>query len=167
MKAGDLIFIPGGRVHAIGAGCLILEVQLNSNTTFRLYDWDRVGHDGKKRDLHLKESLLAIDWKNADVISEPISTTSSCEQVQDLLKTPYFEMSKIRIDSGDKLKISNACFDVLFVEKGNVTVIYGDSEPLRVGVGSSVLVTAELGVYGLATDEEAVLLRTTVPASSC
>lgn len=62
VRKGDLIFIPGGRVHAIGAGCLILEVQQNSNTTYRLYDWDRVGADGRPRELHVEQALRAIRW---------------------------------------------------------------------------------------------------------
>ena len=59
---GQAIFIPGGLVHAIGDGCLIYEVQQNSNTTYRLYDWDRVGADGTPRALHVGQSFKVIDW---------------------------------------------------------------------------------------------------------
>ncbi|MDZ4199894.1 MAG: type I phosphomannose isomerase catalytic subunit, partial [Kiritimatiellia bacterium] len=64
VRAGDAVFIPGGRVHAIGAGCLILEIQQNSNTTYRLYDWDRKGSDGKPRKLHLEQALSVIRWED-------------------------------------------------------------------------------------------------------
>ncbi len=61
-KKGDVFFIPGGLVHAIGDDTLIYEVQQSSNTTFRLYDWNRVGADGKPRELHISKSLKAIDY---------------------------------------------------------------------------------------------------------
>ena len=60
--AGDAIFIPSGRCHAIGGGCLIVELQQNSDTTYRVFDWNRVGLDGKPRELHLAESLDSIDF---------------------------------------------------------------------------------------------------------
>ena len=61
LKAGDAIFIPGGLVHAIGDGVRLYEVQQSSDTTFRLYDWGRVGADGRPRDLHVAQALLAMD----------------------------------------------------------------------------------------------------------
>jgi len=62
VKAGDCIFIPSGRIHAIGAGNVIVEVQQNSDTTYRVFDWNRVGLDGKMRELHVDESLKSIDF---------------------------------------------------------------------------------------------------------
>ena len=61
LKAGDAIFIPGGLVHAIGDGARVYEVQQSSDTTFRLYDWGRVGADGRPRELHLAQALRALD----------------------------------------------------------------------------------------------------------
>lgn len=65
VSTGDFIFIPSGRLHAIGAGLLIYEIQQNSDTTYRVFDWNRVGLDGKPRELHVEESLRCIDF--ADV----------------------------------------------------------------------------------------------------
>jgi len=56
------LFIPSGRLHAIGAGLLIYEIQENSDTTYRVYDWNRVGLDGKPRELHLDQALRSIDF---------------------------------------------------------------------------------------------------------
>lgn len=64
VHAGDFILVPAGTVHAIGGGVTLVEVQQNSDTTFRLYDWDRVGLDGKPRDLHVAEALRAIDYEH-------------------------------------------------------------------------------------------------------
>jgi mannose-6-phosphate isomerase len=75
IHAGDAMFIPSGRVHAIGAGNLIVEVQQNSDTTYRVFDWNRLGLDGKPRQLHVNESMVSIDF--ADV--EPAPATPSGE----------------------------------------------------------------------------------------
>ncbi|HUR58536.1 MAG TPA: type I phosphomannose isomerase catalytic subunit [Opitutaceae bacterium] len=64
VAAGDSILVHSGQVHAIDAGNLILEIQQNSDTTYRVYDWGRVGLDGLPRQLHVKESLRSIDWND-------------------------------------------------------------------------------------------------------
>lgn len=66
VRPGDAIFIPSGRVHAIGAGNLIVEVQQNSDTTYRVFDWNRVGLDGQARALHIEQSLLSIDFDDIE-----------------------------------------------------------------------------------------------------
>ncbi len=63
-RDGDSIFIPSGRLHAIGEGNLIVEIQQNSDTTYRVFDWNRAGLDGRPRDLHLEESMLSIDFND-------------------------------------------------------------------------------------------------------
>jgi len=64
-RAGDCLFIPSGLIHAIGAGLVIYEVQQNSDTTYRVFDWNRVGLDGKPRALHVQESLASIDFTSS------------------------------------------------------------------------------------------------------
>ncbi|HQU09188.1 MAG: mannose-6-phosphate isomerase, partial [Verrucomicrobia bacterium 21-51-4] len=64
VRAGDALFVPSGRIHAIDAGNLILEIQENSDTTYRVYDWGRTGLDGKPRALHIRESLLCSDFED-------------------------------------------------------------------------------------------------------
>lgn len=66
VQRGDTMFLPSGRVHAIGAGNLIVEVQQNSDTTYRVYDFDRPGLDGRPRELHVAESLASIDWGDVE-----------------------------------------------------------------------------------------------------
>ena len=61
---GDSMFLPSGRVHAIGAGLVIFEIQQNSDTTYRVFDWNRVGLDGKPRELHVPQSLASIDFND-------------------------------------------------------------------------------------------------------
>ena len=62
VQEGDTVFIPSGRIHAIGAGCLIVEIQQNSDTTYRVFDWNRNGLDGRPRTLHVDQSLQSIDF---------------------------------------------------------------------------------------------------------
>ncbi|MDB6069801.1 MAG: mannose-6-phosphate isomerase [Verrucomicrobiales bacterium] len=81
-REGDFIFIPSGRLHAIGAGLLIFEIQQNSDTTYRVFDWNRMGLDGKPRQLHVEESLRCIDFADtAPALGTPDSEglLASCE----------------------------------------------------------------------------------------
>ncbi len=81
-RTGDCLFIPSGRIHAIGAGLLIYEIQQNSDTTYRVFDWNRVGLDGKPRALHISESLASIDFSDFQPAMQPTAadgTLVSCE----------------------------------------------------------------------------------------
>jgi len=86
-RRGECYFIPGGLVHTIGEGTTVYEVQQSSNTTFRLYDWGRVGADGKPRTLHVKEALAAMD------VSLPPPTPKTS------VECPYFSFSQV--EAGD------------------------------------------------------------------
>jgi mannose-6-phosphate isomerase len=65
-RTGDALFIPSGRMHAIGAGLVIFEIQQNSDTTYRVFDWNRLGLDGQPRELHVRESLASIDFDDCE-----------------------------------------------------------------------------------------------------
>ncbi len=82
VRAGDAIFIPSGRCHAIGAGCLIVEIQQNSDTTYRVFDWNRTGLDGKPRALHIAESLASKDFSDHEpALAQPHGETiASCAE---------------------------------------------------------------------------------------
>jgi len=84
---GESIFIPSGRLHAIGEGLVIVEVQQNSDTTYRVFDWNRHGLDGKPRELHPEESMTSIDFKDF----EPSLTPAGNPIVADC---PYFQVYK-------------------------------------------------------------------------
>jgi mannose-6-phosphate isomerase len=84
---GDCIFIPSGRIHAIGAGNIIVEVQQSSDTTYRVFDWDRVGLDGKTRQLHVDESLKSIDFTDF----EP---ALAARQGETLVDCPFFHVEQ-------------------------------------------------------------------------
>src|SRR5512138_666986 len=93
VKAGDTMFLPSGRVHAIGSGLVIFEIQQNSDTTYRVFDWNRVGLDGKPRQLHVAESLASIDFQDFEpglVHARP--RVRGAAQVQSLVDDPLFKV---------------------------------------------------------------------------
>jgi mannose-6-phosphate isomerase len=90
-RAGDCLFLPSGRLHAIGAGLLIYEIQQNSDTTYRVFDWNRLGLDGKPRQLHVAESLRSIDFQDVEPAMQNRAadgTLVSCEYFDVKLKQP-------------------------------------------------------------------------------
>lgn len=88
-EPGDSIFIASGRLHAIGAGFLIHEIQQNSDTTYRVFDWNRLGLDGKPRELHVGESLASIDFQDFEPTMDPPvgDNLASCEYFKTDRKT--------------------------------------------------------------------------------
>ncbi len=90
VRAGDSLFVPAGRIHAIGAGCLIAEVQQNSDTTFRVFDWNRKGPDGLPRALHVKQSLECINFEDhAPSLSADLSKQS--------FKSDFFSIAGVHL----------------------------------------------------------------------
>ena len=121
-REGDSIFIPSGRLHAIGQGNLIVEIQQNSDTTYRVFDWNRVGLDGEPRQLHLEESLLSINFED---FSPPLShidsgLVASCQ---------HFQVEKIILSTPTVLTRPND-FALVTVVEGRATC--GD-KTLRAG----------------------------------
>ncbi len=95
VRAGDSFFVPAGRVHAIDAGCLILEIQQNSDTTYRVYDWGRKGLDEKPRALHVKESLACIDFSDF----EPAALRPGRAETV-LAECPFFRVTQKPFEAG-------------------------------------------------------------------
>ena len=96
VKAGDSILVESGRMHAIDAGNLILEIQQNSDTTYRVYDWGRVGLDGQPRQLHIEESLKSIDFE--DFEPEPLKILPGEQTLADCKE---FRIRKFELQPGD------------------------------------------------------------------
>jgi mannose-6-phosphate isomerase len=154
VRAGDIIYVPGGTVHAIGAGCLLLEVQQNSNTTFRIFDWNRTGADGKPRELHLEQSRQVIHWERLED-GTPVKR-GDCH-------TPYFSMLPREINAMSLHVVDPAGgFTVIFVEAGPVLLkTGGDTQSLP--AGTTWLLPAAVGDAELQAADDAsakvVLIR--------
>jgi len=79
-KMGDSLYVPSGRLHALGRGLLIYEIQQNSDTTYRVFDWNRLGLDGKPRQLHVEQSMKCIDFTDAEpALDHEAATLADCE----------------------------------------------------------------------------------------
>ncbi|HMP74473.1 MAG TPA: class I mannose-6-phosphate isomerase, partial [Kiritimatiellia bacterium] len=145
VHTGDTIFIPGGLVHAIDAGCLILEVQQNSNTTYRIDDWGRVGSDGTPRELHLQQAADAIRW---DLTGDPRVTprnltTPGGNPARHLVHSPYFHLDQIDLHHPEPIDGFGQTFIVLFVASGSAR-LDGPHGPLDLAPGSTCLLPARL-----------------------
>jgi mannose-6-phosphate isomerase len=119
-EIGESIFIPSGRLHAIGAGFLIYEIQQNSDTTYRVFDWNRMGLDGKRRDLHIAESLASINFNDFEPgMDQPDGDTlASCH---------YFVVDQLDLQSGDQVANKNDRFSIITVVSGELTHINGQT----------------------------------------
>jgi mannose-6-phosphate isomerase len=96
VKAGDVYYMPAGRVHALGPGILLAEIQQTSDTTYRIYDWDRVDNQGNSRELHLKDAMAAIDFDIAD--SYKSHYTKKKNETVSLVKSEHFVTNLIDLD---------------------------------------------------------------------
>lgn len=163
VQAGDAIYVPGGRVHAIDAGCLLLEVQQNSNTTYRIYDWDRVGADGVPRELHFEQALEVIQWDDTEdaKVSPVLYTQEGLNEIWTVLQSPYFLMEKLVLKQPLEVALDGGSFQVLFCADGDA-VVSGGEEYIQMRPGMSVLLPAGMTDYKILT-ENAELLRVSVP----
>lgn len=151
VQKGDFLFIPSGRLHAIGAGLLIFEIQQNSDTTYRVFDWNRLGLDGKARELHIEPSLASIDFSDIEPDHEKArgAVIAACE---------YFVVEQFVLAEGDGLGLARADrFSMLHVVEGAVEDATGRQWP----AGTTLLLTR--GEAAVRAVEGSVLLRTQIP----
>lgn len=145
---GDVFFIPSGTIHAICSGILICEVQQNSNTTYRVYDYDRRGKDGKPRELHIEK---AIEVSN-------LSPSPAQKEVEDnlLASCKYFTVKKVDCSGTVEIPVDGGCFRSLVITSGSGTLsVNGSTLPLR--KGDSIFVPAQDGTISLTGDFEGIL----------
>ncbi|NLD88104.1 MAG: mannose-6-phosphate isomerase, partial [Clostridiales bacterium] len=107
VKPGDAVFIPAGMCHAIGGGLTIAEIQQSSDITYRLYDWDRVSGDGKKRELHIKKSL---DVTDTGLMPHVIDTVFE----QKIVSSRYFDVFRVK----DSIDIQIETFAGVYILSG-------------------------------------------------
>lgn len=143
VKKGDVVFIKAGTIHAIGAGILICEIQQNSNSTYRLYDYDRRDKYGNLRELHLDKALDVVDVepyvRNND--KPEILHSDKNFEVERLVQCKYFECFKYTIKNKAKIPVDDASFiSIIFLSgSGDITV---DKRTLEFKAGESFFVTA-------------------------
>ena len=163
---GDAYFIPAGRVHAIGAGNLLLEIQQNSDTTYRISDWGRVGADGKPRELHIEQALKCIDFMDRTVprITGPSDQVNHNRKFPLLNHCPFFRVEELLLTTDwHDSTVSTASFHLLTAVSAPFTV--GRAGRLtEVPTGSSCLLPACFGSYTITPsgDGQKTIIRTTL-----
>jgi mannose-6-phosphate isomerase len=150
--AGDTVMMPAGTLHALGPGLLLYEVQQTSDTTYRVYDWDRPASAG--RALHLEKSAAVTTTNRAQPQASPPATPG---QSQELTACPYFVLERL---SGPELQgdTRGDSFHALTVMAGEMTLQAG-AERLTLGALASVVVPAAAGAYRLSGEFQALLSR--------
>lgn len=164
--AGDAVFIPGGRVHAIDRGCLILEVQQSSNTTYRIYDWGRLDARGEARALHLEEAERVTRWDDTEsplVRAAPISGGGG-DRRRLVHQSRYFRMERWDLTEACREPARPETFQALFMAEGHARLEW-DGGVFDLTAGGSCLIPAALPGFSLDPRGAATLLRVTAPDS--
>ncbi|WP_414663997.1 type I phosphomannose isomerase catalytic subunit [Horticoccus sp. 23ND18S-11] len=161
VAAGDSILVHSGQVHAIDAGNLILEIQQNSDTTYRVYDWGRVGLDGLPRQMHVQQSLRSIDW--TDFEPAPVRAAPTSGVIADCAE---FRIRRIVLGAGERVHLrAGEQPRLISVVSGTVRVAGENSSGTRspfgpkLGPGENVL-APYAGSFTLSADTTTILLLT-------
>lgn len=153
VKAGDSILVHSGQIHAIDGGNLILEIQQNSDTTYRVYDWGRVGLDGKPRAMHVEQSLKSIKWD--DFEPSPVRGENKPAVIADarefrIRRAPLAKGAEIVFSSGEQPRILSVVEGSLVSPTGEV-LSKGDNVILPYAVKNSFI--AQNDTLALVTEQ--------------
>lgn len=159
VKPGDAMFLPSGRVHAIGAGLVIFEIQQNSDTTYRVFDWNRVGLDGKPRALHVAESLASIDFNDFEpaLVRSTFSGDGPIKR-RPLVDGPLFTVEKIQANAAATRPLKPRQMQIVACLSGTLRVT-DDGEAVSLSPGGFCLVPACLDCVKVSVEGQAAYLR--------
>jgi mannose-6-phosphate isomerase len=159
VRAGDAMFLPSGRVHAIGDRLVIFEIQQNSDTTYRVFDWNRAGLDGKPRDLHVAQSLASIDFDDFEpgLVQTPFLTESGVQK-RTLVKDALFNVEAWKLKAGNRGGLQSGKLQIVAVTSGAIQIQSG-SDRVNLSAGQFGLIPASLEPSGLLAGTDAALLR--------
>lgn len=154
VKKGDVFFIQSGTLHAIGKGILIAEIQQNSNTTYRIYDYGRVGKDGKPRELHVEKAKDVTTLGPAKSYPETPVEKKDGYSIKLLSKCEYFTTYRVDVDSKAELEADESSFVSILVLEGEPTV-----GGVKAKKGDSIFVTAGEGKFTVEGKCQFILTR--------
>jgi mannose-6-phosphate isomerase len=159
-KPGDCVFLPAGTVHALGQGLLVAEIQQSSDVTYRLFDWNRLGSDGKPRALHIDEGLAVVDYATGPVNPRAPQPTER-SWVSRLVQCEKFVLDRWEFDSDRTIGGDQRCH-IVCVLQGAVE-IEGDPTSRPVPRGGTALLPAALGPVRLTPRGRTILLDAYLP----
>jgi mannose-6-phosphate isomerase len=159
VRAGDAMFLPSGRVHAIGDGLVIFEILQNSDTTYRVFDWNRTGLDGKPRDLHVAQSLASIDFNDFEPkLVETKFTIDGKIQKRVLVNDSLFNVEAWELKSGTGGLLKPKKLQIVAVTTGEVEIKSGEMA-VSLSAGQFSLIPASLEWTEILAKSDAALLR--------
>ncbi len=150
VSAGDVIFIPSGMLHAIGEGILLAEVQQSSNSTYRVFDYNRRDKNGNLRELHIKKAVDVVNLQTAEVNFSPEGTPVAVGDAEKTYLTgcEYFRMIKVSCDGCYEDEADEKSFVSLLVLDGEGE-IYSDTVKISLKKGSSIFIPASYGKFNV------------------
>jgi mannose-6-phosphate isomerase len=167
-RKGHAYFLPSGTVHALGGGILVAEVQTPSDTTYRIYDWDRVDASGKPRELHVQQAISSMSPLPVPKEAEkPQHVASVWTSITSLIRCESFVIERVRMVAGVEQPIPYAEMVIWIVLEGGGRVwCKGLPEPLPFGVGDTILLPAGLKEGRVRADDNSMWLEVSVPVAS-
>jgi mannose-6-phosphate isomerase len=159
--AEDMFFMPAGRVHNIGKGILLAEIQQTSDLTYRIYDFERVDSEGNKRKLHVDEAMEAIDYTYYGQYKTPYE--NKVNEPVDLAKCKYFQTRKLQLDKPLERDYSSLDSFVIYVCYQGAFEIRYNGKSFGFGKGEAILLPSAIKKVTVVPDKEARILETFVP----
>lgn len=157
VKSGDVFYIPAGRVHALGPGTLLAEIQQTSDATFRIYDWDRIDTAGMSRELHTEAALHALDFEPQSEYKTNYS--SKINETTTLVKSQYFTSRLIEMDEAVLKNFQELdSFVIYLVTEGSCELRYSGGN-IGMKLGETVLVPASIDNIALHPNGKTKLLE--------
>ena len=161
VRKGDSMFLQSGRVHALGAGSVIFEIQQNSDTTYRVFDWNRVDANGKPRELHIEQSLASIDFNDFEPSLAPVQFSPRGDaQVRPLASNPLFTVNLCELSSGKTFPAQSNRMQIFGVLTGVLT-IEGGGETIQLKPGDFCLIPAALKNFSVRAEDSVSFLEIT------
>lgn len=160
---GDTFFVPAGTVHGIRAGVLIAEIQESSNVTYRVYDYDRVDKNGKKRELHFDKAVQVMEMNNNQTAKQKLRMVKyypGCSR-ELLCRCKYFEAERIRVTKGFSFSVLASSFQIIMCLEGFGEVETADAEikPIRFQKGETMFLPAGIGRCRILGEAEVLKVR--------
>lgn len=157
VKKGDVFYIPAGRVHALGPGILLAEIQQTSDNTYRIYDWDRIDKMGMVRDLHTDLALDALDFNIYDDIKTKYE--AKLNETSKMVESPYFTSNVLKLNQGIKKDYSEFDSFVIYIAcEGNFKLKYQD-DSWPVNLGEVIMLPANIEAIEIYPEKECKILE--------
>lgn len=143
VKQGDVIFVEAGTIHAIGAGIVVCEIQQNSNTTYRVYDFNRKDKDGNLRELHIDQAIEVsnLGKQDTDFKAQGEWRDSHGYRQRTLVTCPYFTTEEVELDSQKQYSLDGKSFEGIVVVEGTLELMTDDTE-IKLNKGESAFIDA-------------------------